>query len=583
MLYTLLRKFPYLCFLFWIPVFFLVSHETFALPLTKEATFYSDAFDGAYTANGDIFDQKWFSAAVCDIPLWKFLYVARWGTGVVVKANDRPNCSRYPNIIDLSRESFSLFASPSLGRIDTVEVTDIGQASTDQVKKFLPKNIFSHLDVSLTSTIPSILFIGQGLEIQWKVSIPSDYVIVYFSNQDNPDIKESSLVKVGKDGRFTARIQLPKKVGNYTFVIARGKSFNTDSYATISLIDPDMLSYPSLPIEKFRATPKIMSTSDGPIISLPENIYGEITIESKGQSFSTQGRTLLFKNFSLPVWPAIARIKWYTLSTPSPLDKSSRILNAFSGNVILERTREVIWAENLYLNIRKNKATFSFIAPSDIMLRADYYITDQNGEVTRKLFPSQLVDNKMIIPWSAIRQDFELKKSWVFKLEILKANGEAFINIPIVYWNNIWPITSPYSDDQLKKINYNLETVKNDNLRRLNQLRATYNLAPLKLDNELTKIAQAKVDDFIIRKYAPAHIDIDWNDIYDFALARWFKPTMRIWENIAAGNFSHISLQDGLEESWSHRHSILDAEFTKVWIWYYVNAWKTYLLQVFWN
>lgn len=558
-------------------------YQVYADTIKKEATYYSDVFEGGSTANGEVFSQSNYSAAICGTPLGRLLYVSRGWVWVVVKSNDRPNCNRYPNVIDLSRDAFRILAPTSTWRIPEVGVTDIGIAPSDVSKWFLSKDIFSHLDVQLVSSVPNILFTRQWIEIRGKVTTPSEYVIVYISHEDDPETKESSLTRVSKDGTFSARILLPGKVGKYTFVIARWKSFNTDSYATLTLIDSENLEYPSLPTKRVKLLPKIITNADATSISLPDSVFGELIIKSWNKIFRTEWSTLLFENVLLPLWEGFAQIKWYTLSTESPLDRSTRIVSAFSGNVILERTREVIGEENVYLNIRKNRVTFSFIAPSDIQLRADYYITDQNGEVTRKYFAPQLVDNKLIIPWSAIRQDFELKKNGVSKLEILKANGEAFINIPIVYWNNIWPIISLYSNDQLKKINYDLETVKNDNLRRLNQLRAVYNLSPLILDNELTKIAQGKVDDFIIRKYAPAHIDIDWNDIYDFALSRWFKPKLPIWENIAAGNFSHISLQDGLEESWSHRYAMLDHQFTKIWIWYTVNAWKTYLVQVFGN
>lgn len=59
---------------------------------------------------------------MCDIPLGKNVYVSSGDTGALVRVNDRPNCSRYPNIIDLSKKSFSLFAPLSTGRIQSVEV-----------------------------------------------------------------------------------------------------------------------------------------------------------------------------------------------------------------------------------------------------------------------------------------------------------------------------------------------------------------------------------------------------------------------------------------------------------------------------
>lgn len=114
---------------------------------------------------------------------------------------------------------------------------------------------------------------NQGIEIRGKVTSPSDYVIVYISHTEDPDTKESSLVKVGKDDIFSARILLPKKIGNYTFVIARGKSFNTDSYATLTLIDPESLTYPSLPTQNYTFVPRISTVGNTSTISLPENIF----------------------------------------------------------------------------------------------------------------------------------------------------------------------------------------------------------------------------------------------------------------------------------------------------------------------
>ena len=94
--------------------------------LTKEATYYSDSFDGGTTANGEKFSQNDFSAAICDIALGQYLYVSTGSTGIVVSANDRPNCSRYPEVIDLSREAFRTLAPLSTGRIAGVSVTPIG-------------------------------------------------------------------------------------------------------------------------------------------------------------------------------------------------------------------------------------------------------------------------------------------------------------------------------------------------------------------------------------------------------------------------------------------------------------------------
>ncbi len=91
--------------------------DIFATTLSKEATYYADSFEGSRTSNGEIFSQDGFTAAMCDISLGKNVYIASGNTGTIVRVNDRPNCLRYPNIIDLTKKSFSLFAPLSTGRI----------------------------------------------------------------------------------------------------------------------------------------------------------------------------------------------------------------------------------------------------------------------------------------------------------------------------------------------------------------------------------------------------------------------------------------------------------------------------------
>ncbi len=68
--------------------FFFFSILTVSLPIsfvfadtiTKEATFYSDAFEGSRTANGDTFHQASYSAALCDIPLGSYVYASYGST-----------------------------------------------------------------------------------------------------------------------------------------------------------------------------------------------------------------------------------------------------------------------------------------------------------------------------------------------------------------------------------------------------------------------------------------------------------------------------------------------------------------------
>ncbi len=551
-----------------------------AATLTKEATFYSDAFEGGSTANSDIFHQSNHSAAICDIPLGRFLYVSKWGTGIVIKANDRPNCTRYPNVIDFSRSVFSLFAPTSLGRISDVQVTDIGVAPADHVKWLFPKDIFSHLGVNLISSVPNILFINQGIEIRGKVTSPSDYVIVYISHEDDPDAKESNLVKVGKDGVFSARILLPKKIGNYTFVIARGKSFNTDSYATLTLIDPESLTYPSFPTEKLRLTPRITNIGNISSINLPENIFGELTLRNGKREFQTKGTTLILKDTGFQAWPVQAQIRWYNLSTTSPLDRKSRINSLFSGSVILDRKHESIGADKVSIIVKNNNANIRFITPKDFLLRPNYYITLPSGDVKEYTFHSEYIgSDKYLKQGATINIQLSLPQEGNFMLEIVRQDGIAYVNIPIARWN-IWSIIDPLADIQIRTIRKNVDSVRASILDEINILRKNISKAPVTLDHTLSTLAQAKVDDMIMRNYQ-SHADPDGKYIDALAQKLILDIEWGLWENIWYGNVSDLALQDGLEESWVHRYNMLQSSWRRVGIGYGIKNDKVYLVHVF--
>lgn len=117
--------FPRILFLVCILSFVFSSNIVFADTATKEATYYSDAFEGSHTSNGDTFHQSGYSAALCDVPLGSYVYASYGSTGVVLDANDRPNCSRNSDVIDISRDAFQLFAPLSKGRLPDIQVTTL--------------------------------------------------------------------------------------------------------------------------------------------------------------------------------------------------------------------------------------------------------------------------------------------------------------------------------------------------------------------------------------------------------------------------------------------------------------------------
>lgn len=85
--------------------------------------------------------------------LGKNVYVFSSSTGVLVRVNDRPNCKRYPNVLDLTSKVFSLFAPLSAGRSSGIQMDTLDTLSGSE---------FHSLGVSLFD-VPSVYFAGDGV------------------------------------------------------------------------------------------------------------------------------------------------------------------------------------------------------------------------------------------------------------------------------------------------------------------------------------------------------------------------------------------------------------------------------------
>ncbi len=75
-----------------------------------DVLYYADSFEGGGTAGGDRFTQSAYSAARCTVSLGRLLQISAEGKSVVVKANDRPNCAKHPDIADLTTTAFRALA-----------------------------------------------------------------------------------------------------------------------------------------------------------------------------------------------------------------------------------------------------------------------------------------------------------------------------------------------------------------------------------------------------------------------------------------------------------------------------------------
>lgn len=558
---------------------------------TYEATYYHSSLDGNSTVNGDIFRNSDFSAASCDESLLgKYVYLSRWWTGVVVDVNDRPGrstCERFPNMLDLSQSAFSVFTPLSSGRITDIQAVVLWDAPTKINKSFLPKDTFAHLGIMLDTDIPTVLFTDEWFILQGQVLWNQKMVIFALIDAENQKIV--SLSEVQNDKKFRISLRLPSHAWLYTMIISEGQGYKTDKYATISLVDKNTLVYPNLKSEKYTWNPKITLTSmseawsaifQRPSLMLPKNISGVLSLSQWSQKFRAEGNAFILENTSLSLWKAYIHIGWYELSTPSSLDRSRSVTTLYSGSVILDRTHEIISPEGVKISFLRNIANIRFTTPSDYRIRSKYYLTEPNGDVKEYVYDAKYIDPDGYLKKSTVIQiRTPLSVEWSYMLEVVKQDGIAYINTPLYRWR-VWSIIKPLTDASIRTISKNIASVRQSNLERLNFLRTKLGREKLTLDPILTTLAQAKVDDMIVRWYE-WHADPDGHYIDILAEKIGLAIPSSIGENIWYGSVSHLSLQDGLEESGAHKYNMLSDRWIKVWVGYHYKNGKTYLVQVF--
>lgn len=184
----------------------IVPSYSFAL----EATYYADSFEGGNTSNGNKFSQEIFSAAACSVELGQYGYVRYGNTGAVVTVNDRPNCSRYPDVIDLSRRAFEIFSPTSVGRIYDAGLTLLGKNVNSFPKKSFDKDTFANLGVKLTNSISNTYFTDDSILIRGNVTIKKDYAIIYLEEKSTGKKTVTKLTKTDKNGNFSYLLHFPK-------------------------------------------------------------------------------------------------------------------------------------------------------------------------------------------------------------------------------------------------------------------------------------------------------------------------------------------------------------------------------------
>ncbi len=181
----------------------------------------------------------------------------------------------------------------------------------------------------------------------------------------------------------------------------------------------------------------------------------------------------------------------------------------------------------------------------------------------------------------SININIPLPDDGTYMIEAVQENGVAYFNFP-VNRGLVWNILEPMSHEEMTTIRKNINLIRASGIKRINTLRAGLGRNFLVADPILERLAQLKAEDMADRDYF-GHQNPEGLYINEFAKQKGIDLKMTIYENIGYGEglISDLALQDGLEESGSHRHAMILPKIGKVGIGYAKKGEKTYLVQVF--
>lgn len=563
-----------------ISLFVWITSSAFAL----DVTYYADDFEWGTTANGEVFSQNIYSAALCSDTLGEYMYVYTSSTWVIVKHNDRPNCRKQSDLIDLSRVGFTAFAPTSVGRFSSATWVSLGVLPVS-LKKDFSRDVFSSFWVELSGAIPNTFRTGEWLVLRGRVTDSKKTVFLYIENK-NTWVSKNSIVRTRSDGTFSLPFVFPSDAGEYYFILSSGNSFETTNPPRVYVVDSSVLKYPYLPHNNTNTNIRINinSETDTPFVSLPSSVYGEMEVQFDGRVKKFIWKDIVFDLPSYFLGQGSFVFTGYTLSTPSSLDRSPIPVYGSSESVFLDRIHEYIWKEKVVIQKWKKSINFRFRLSQDAKIREVFFVTLPNGDVREYSFPKKYVETDWYLKrWILIQASFPAQETWTYKLEAVDSTGFAYFNLPITQ-GKVWNVVRVVSEEENARIRKDGTLVQKSVLNSINTLRASLGRDLLIIDPLLSDIARIKAEDMAKYDYV-GHYTQDGNNLTVEWLARTRGITLPrpYAENVAGWNISDIALQDGLEESWSHRYTMINPLYTKIGVGYVFQDGKTYLVQVFWK
>lgn len=503
-------------------------------------TYYADGFEGMKTANGNPFSQYYFSAAACATPLNTLLQVSANGTSVIAKLNDRPNCTKYPNLVDLSKAAFSALGKPA----SEGSMTILGTVPKAYIKKTLPIDAFSSLGIALDSDIPNTYLKNETFHIAGKELAGKGYAILYLRSPSGKDITLGA--KAGSDGRFEYDYPL-EEIGTYEMVLSSGLGFKTSISLDITVLDDNLFSV------KKRGTavkdPARLDRLDVERVELPDftSVYlfrfsdkdfHTLTIKSGSETFAYRGfRTIAIRSETLrslgTETPVSVRVQSERSSTVFSHDTFTAPVTVFEKSMILVPGYKAEQHENISVTEKSGNITVRGTVSTVAKVRSDILVTLPDGNVEKYSFDSQDIG-----PDGYLKADHPFQKTiparqtGLYLVEVNYDNGFAAYNGPVVHGDALPAYPNGYDGTPKEIGNIANAAVASESLAFVNGVRAKTGKTALVLDDTLNDLAAIKAKDMAEHRNI-SHTDSYGDKIVGTAKRNGIRIAGGLGENVA--------------------------------------------------
>jgi len=217
-----------------------------------ELMYYNDSFEGKHTSAWNIFSQEFFSAAKCNTPLNTLTQVILNQKSLLIKVNDRPSCSRFPNLIDLSTNAFDPLYARYVWKQkwEYIELQSIGK---DYYKRYIPVDFFKNAGITVSSKTPNTFLWNETFNLIWNSPKTLSYLNLTLISPNNTktiyskkDLKWGFLFSIPLTQIWTYRISFSSplwtskefEIYNFSPLILNWKKLfpNTDNISLLSEI-----------------------------------------------------------------------------------------------------------------------------------------------------------------------------------------------------------------------------------------------------------------------------------------------------------------------------------------------------------